>query len=135
MTWFEFRTTIQLSRKSHRKSDAAGTIADIFSAKDRGLGIVVLASAPFLGPTLGPIIGNIIGQSIGWRWIQGVMAIYTAVFVLVGILVYPETYAPVLIRQRANKLSKVTGFVYRSKFEEHEQIRFGHLLRTSLSRP
>ncbi|CAF3418906.1 unnamed protein product [Rotaria socialis] len=116
-------------------TNAAGTIADIFSAKDRGLGIVVLASAPFLGPTLGPIIGNIIGQSIGWRWIQGVMAIYTAVVVLVGILVYPETYAPVLIRQRANKLSKVTGFVYRSKFEEHEQICFGRLLRTSLSRP
>ncbi|CAF2128249.1 unnamed protein product [Rotaria magnacalcarata] len=115
--------------------EAAGTIADVFSARERGLGIVVFASAPFLGPTLGPIIGNLIGQSIGWRWVQGIMAIFTGVIVFVGIFIYPETYTPVLIRPRASKLSKVTGFVYRSKFEEREQIRFGRLLRTSLSRP
>ncbi|CAF2156960.1 unnamed protein product [Rotaria magnacalcarata] len=116
-------------------TNAAGTIADVFSARERGLGIVVFASAPFLGPTLGPIIGNLIGQSIGWRWVQGIMAIFTGVIVFVGIFIYPETYTPVLIRPRASKLSKVTGFVYRSKFEEREQIRFGRLLRTSLSRP
>jgi hypothetical protein len=63
------------------------------------------------------------------------MAIFTGVIVIVGIIIYPETYAPVLLRWRAEKLSKVTGMVYRSKFEEKSQVQLFLLLKTCLSRP
>src|SRR5437868_1600355 len=63
------------------------------------------------------------------------MAIFTGVVFIIGIAFYSETYAPVLLRQRAEKLSKATGLVYRSKFEEKSQINLSHLLKTSLSRP
>lgn len=41
----------------------------------------------------------------------------------------PETYAPVLLRNRANTLSKVTGKVYRSKFEEENKVELGQLFK------
>jgi hypothetical protein len=63
------------------------------------------------------------------------MAIFTGIICITGATLYPETYAPVLLRQRAEKLSKATGLIYRSKFEEKNQIKLVHLLKTSLSRP
>ncbi len=81
------------------------------------------------------VLGGFTGDAVGWRWVEGVMAIFTGVIVIVGIIIYPETYAPVLLRWRAEKLSKVTGMVYRSKFEEKSQVQLFLLLKTCLSRP
>jgi hypothetical protein len=80
-------------------------------------------------------IGGFAGEGIGWRWVEGVMAIFTGVILFIGIIMYPETYAPVLLRWRAQKLSKATGLVYRSKFEEKGQVSLLQLLKTCLSRP
>ena len=82
-----------------------GVIADLFDAKERGPAMSLFAAAPFLGPVLGPVIGGFIGETVGWRWIEGIMAIFTGVLWLAGLLVIPETYAPVLQRRRAQKLS------------------------------
>jgi hypothetical protein len=48
---------------------------------------------------------------------------------------FPETYAPVLLRQRAERLSKATGHVYRSEFEREKPLHIGSLMRKSLLRP
>lgn len=56
---------------------AVGVIADLFNANERGPAMSMFAAAPFLGPVLGPIVGGYIGETIGWRWIQGVMAVFT----------------------------------------------------------
>jgi hypothetical protein len=45
------------------------------------------------------------------------MAIFTGVLCILGALVLPETYGPVLLRKRAAKLSKITGKVYKSRIE------------------
>lgn len=37
-------------------TNAGGTVSDVFSAKQRGLGMAVFAAAPFLGPAVGPIV-------------------------------------------------------------------------------
>ena len=34
----------------------SGTVADVFDASQRGLGMAIFAAAPFLGPALGPIV-------------------------------------------------------------------------------
>ena len=98
-------------------TNAGGVIADMFSPKERGLANSVYASAPFLGPAIGPIVGGFVGEAVGWRWIQGVMGIFTGVLAIIGALITPETYAPVLLRRRAKMLSKRTGRVYRSVIE------------------
>ena len=70
-----------------------------------------------MGPTLGPIVGGFVGESVGWRWIQGVIAIFTGSLWILGTFTIPETYAPVLLRKRAAALSEQTGQVYRSGLE------------------
>jgi MFS family permease len=98
-------------------TNAGGVIADLFAAEQRGLATAFFAAAPFLGPTLGPIVGGFLGETGGWRWIIGLMAIFTGVMWILCTLMVPETYAPVLLSVRAKKLSKITGRIYKSRLE------------------
>lgn len=117
-------------------TNAGGVIADMFPAAQRGLALTLFAAAPFLGPVLGPIVGGFVGETIGWRWIEGIMAIFTGVLWIIGTFLIPETYAPVLLRRRAQKLSKITGQVYRSRVDaEQGKVTAAHAFKTSLSRP
>ena len=96
----------------------------------------IFAAAPFMGPVLGPIVGGFVGQTIGWRWIEGVMAIFTGVLWIAGAIFVPETYPPVLQRARAEKLSRMTGKVYRSRGDvDQGPTTFAHVMKTSLLRP
>ena len=117
-------------------TNAGGVIADMFPAKERGLAMSVFASAPFMGPVLGPIVGGFVGETIGWRWIEGLMAIFTGVLWIVGTCTIPETYPPVLQRRRAQKLSKLTGKKYLSTGDADQgPTTFSHVFKISLSRP
>jgi hypothetical protein len=57
---------------------------------------------------------------VGWRWVEGVMAIFTGVLCIFGALTIPETYAPVLLQKRAKALSKRDGKVYISIMEKQQ---------------
>lgn len=117
-------------------TNAGGVIADMFPAKERGLAMSLFASAPFMGPVLGPIVGGFLGETEGWRWVEGLMAIFTGILWIVGSLLIPETYPPVLLRKRAQALSKKTGKVYLSKGDATQgQVPIFQLFKTSLSRP
>lgn len=117
-------------------TNAGGVIADMFSARDRGLALTAFASAPFMGPVIGPIVGGFVGETIGWRWLFGIMAIFTGTLWIVGTAVIPETYSPVLQRKRAEKLSKMTGKVYKSRADaEQGATTAAHVFKTSLTRP
>ncbi|KAF4472362.1 multidrug resistance [Fusarium albosuccineum] len=98
-------------------TNAGGVIADMFDARERGLATALFAMAPFLGPTIGPIAGGFLGEHSGWRWVEGMMAIFTGVVWIINSFTIPETYAPYLLRRRAAALSKTTGKVYISKVE------------------
>ncbi|KAJ6013299.1 hypothetical protein N7540_007890 [Penicillium herquei] len=116
--------------------NAGGTIADMFPASQRGIAISFFAAAPFLGPTIGPIIGGFLATGAGWRWVEGFLAIFSGVLWLCVIFLLPETYAPVLLRRRAAKLSEMTGKVYRSKLDiERGPTPMGKTITTALSRP
>ncbi|KAI9713890.1 MAG: hypothetical protein M1820_000620 [Bogoriella megaspora] len=117
-------------------TNAGGVIADMFPAKERGLALSIFAAAPFMGPVLGPIVGGFLGETEGWRWVEGLLAIFSGVLWIIGSLLVPETYPPVLLRARAEKLSKITGKVYRSKGDvEQGKTTLGHALSTALIRP
>lgn len=96
----------------------------------------VFAAAPFMGPTLGPIVGGFLGEAKGWRWVEGLMAIFTGAVWIIGALTIPETYTPVLLRKRAAELSRATGKVYLSKHEAtHGTPTLGASFKVALSRP
>ncbi|KAJ5923975.1 hypothetical protein N7466_008162 [Penicillium verhagenii] len=116
--------------------NAGGTIADMFTASQRGIAISLFAAAPFLGPTIGPVIGGFLASGAGWRWVEGFLAAFSGLLWLCIIFLLPETYAPVLLRRRAAKLSEMTGQVYRSKLDiERGPAPLGKTLKTALSRP
>jgi MFS family permease len=117
-------------------TNAGGVIADLFSANERGLAMSIFSAAPFMGPVLGPIIGGFLGMTEGWRWVNGLMAIWAgAMLVIAGCLV-PETYPPVLLRRRAERLSKLKGKVYRSRTDiDQGKVTLGEAFATGLKRP
>ncbi|RVD84787.1 uncharacterized protein DFL_006510 [Arthrobotrys flagrans] len=117
-------------------TNAGGVIADMFPASQRGLAIAVFAAAPFMGPVLGPIAGGFLGQSAGWRWVQGLLAAFSSVTWLLMAFGVPETYSPLLLQRRAESLSKLTGWVYVSKFEAQSgKPKLKEVYKTALSRP
>ena len=101
-------------------TNAGGVISDIMPASQRGIAMAIFASAPFLGPVIGPIVGGFVGETVGWRWVEGVMAIFTGVLWIFATLFVPETYTPVILRRRAVKLSKMTGKNYISILEKKQ---------------
>ncbi|KAM0748343.1 MFS general substrate transporter [Meredithblackwellia eburnea MCA 4105] len=114
---------------------AGGTLADMFNAKQRGLAMGVFAACPFLGPALGPICGGFLGEAAGFRWVHGFLAIFSGLLTIIGTLVLPETYAPALLRDRAARLSKVTGLVYRAPQDARQALDIVALFRKSLTMP
>ncbi|KAL0264239.1 hypothetical protein SLS55_000186 [Diplodia seriata] len=121
-------------------TNAGGVIADIFDIRERGFAMCIFAVAPFMGPVIGPLVGGFLGETEGWRWIQGVMAIFSgAVWIFVSLAV-PETYSPVLLRRRAAELSRLTGKVYLTKAQVEAEsgkkpASLKDALYTNLSRP
>ncbi|KAH8698589.1 major facilitator superfamily domain-containing protein [Talaromyces proteolyticus] len=67
---------------------------------------------------------------------MGLLAAFAGLLWIVGTLLIPETYAPVLLRQRASKLSKMTGKVYITRMDaDRGKVSIGNAFKTSLSRP
>lgn len=117
-------------------TNAGGVIADMVPASQRGVAMSIFAAAPFMGPVLGPVIGGFVGETVGWRWDMGVIAIFTGVLWIFGTLFVPETYSPVILRRRAEKLSKMTGKHYISTLEKQQgKTTPGAAFAKSLSRP
>ncbi|KIW38363.1 uncharacterized protein PV06_09336 [Exophiala oligosperma] len=112
-----------------------GQIADMFDAEQRGVVIAIYSAAPFLGPTLGPMIGGFIDLGASWRWLFGVLTLYSGALTFFGLLIVPETYAPVLLRQRAKLLTKVTGKTHMTKIDIDNPLTFHKMVRKSLVLP
>ncbi|KAM0371837.1 hypothetical protein ACHAPY_009782 [Fusarium culmorum] len=117
-------------------SNAPAVIADMFDKSERGMAMCMFSGAPFLGPAIGPIIGGFLAQTEGWRWLLGLMAIFTGAIWIVASLIIPETYAPYILRKRAERLSKATGKVYISGYDADRPARSAvHHLKATLTRP
>ena len=64
------------------------------------------------------------------------MAAFTGTLWIACSLLIPETYAPILLRRRAEKLSAMTGKVYASKMDAgHPRKTVGQQFAVALSRP
>ncbi|PWN49960.1 MFS general substrate transporter [Violaceomyces palustris] len=87
-----------------------GTIADLFPPDARGKAMGLYSLAPLIGPCAGPIFGGWIVQTIAqWRWIFWASSIFGGLTATVGFLILPETYAPFILKRKADKLKRETG--------------------------
>lgn len=90
-------------------SVAGGTVGDLFNRNQLQLPMLIYTASPFLGPSIGPIVGGFINQYTSWRWTFYVLIIWSGVTLVIIALLVPETYHPVLLRNKARKLRKETG--------------------------
>ncbi|KAJ3548168.1 hypothetical protein NM208_g1136 [Fusarium decemcellulare] len=89
-------------------SVAGGTAGDIFSKDQLQKPMIFVSLAPFIGPSLGPLLGGIINSYLHWRWTYYIILVWaTAILVAVGFI--PETFHPLVLRSKAQKLRDDTG--------------------------
>jgi MFS family permease len=88
---------------------AGGTVGDLFNRGQLQAPMVMFTATGFVGPSVGPVVGGFINQYTSWRWTFYVLIIWSAIdLALLGLLV-PETYHPILLRNKARKLRSDTG--------------------------
>lgn len=85
-------------------ANGGGTISDMFEPSQRAGIFGWYLLGPLLGPTLGPLFGGIIVQRLNWRWIFWVLTIVCAANTLAGFLFLRESYGPVILKRRRDRL-------------------------------
>ncbi|KAF7593972.1 hypothetical protein BBP40_010369 [Aspergillus hancockii] len=88
---------------------AGGTVGDLFARHELSAPMMLYTASPFVGPEVGPLVGGFINQFTAWRWTFYVLIIWTGVLLISIICLVPETYHPVLLRRKAEKLREETG--------------------------
>jgi len=113
-----------------------GAMADFWDPVTRGIAVAIFAGATFIGPVAGPIVGGFIVDSyLGWRWTEYITAIMAFFFGFVGLLIIPETFAPVLLQKRATRIRHETrNWAIHAKADE-QQIDFKELTTKYLLKP
>lgn len=90
-------------------SVAAGSLADVFPKNEMTVPLLLYTISPFVGPGVLPLISGFINTYLYFRWTFYVMLIWTGLLVLMIVFFVPETYQPVLLKKKAQRLRKVTG--------------------------
>ncbi|KAK5997692.1 putative efflux pump mfs2 [Cladobotryum mycophilum] len=114
-----------------------GVLGDIWRPEQRGRSLGVYLLIPLLGAAVGPIIGGFIVGRTTWRWMFWATSIFQAVMIFVSFFSFPESYGPLILRRRADRLRKGTGdFRYRTEGERRDGRRSTtSILARTLTRP
>jgi len=113
-----------------------GSMADMWSPTYRAAAIAGFALATFVGPAMGPIIGGFVTDSyLGWRWTEYLTAILAFFFLFVDIIFLPETYGPVLLKEKAKKLRHERMIWAIHARQEEKEISFKTIFEVYLFRP
>jgi hypothetical protein len=99
----------------------------------------------------GPIAGGLIAEYSTWQWVFWSTSIFSAVIQLACVLFVrgqlpdpreasqetltgrPESYAPVLLQRRAAKLTRQTGRLHRTEYDDDHSA--SQTMATAMSRP
>lgn len=113
-----------------------GAFADFWNPVDRGVAVAIFAAATFIGPVAGPIVGGFVTQSyLGWRWTAWLTLIMSATFLTFAVTFVPESYAPILLKRKADRLRVETkNWAIHSQLDE-QQMSILNIAKKYLTRP
>lgn len=116
---------------------AYGVLGDVWSAEQRGRSLSLYLLIPLTGSAVGPIVGGFIVQYSTWRWMFWASTILQVTVEVASFFLFSESFAPVLLRRRAEKQREETGDSrYHTEMDIRESGRSAAWkLRRSLSRP
>ncbi|KAH0834304.1 major facilitator superfamily domain-containing protein [Lanmaoa asiatica] len=92
-------------------SVAGGSVSDMFPNSSVANGEI---RSPFIGPVAGPLIAGYVSRfphrfNMYWRWVYWVMLCWIFVQTVLLFLFVPETYVPIILKNKAARLRKATG--------------------------
>ncbi|GAA5910879.1 hypothetical protein JCM5296_002558 [Sporobolomyces johnsonii] len=113
-----------------------GGLADMFDQRERASAVVFYSLAVVAGPTISPLIGASVSDSyLGWRWTEYLVVILASFVTCIGILLVPETFAPVILTKKASRLRRTTGRWALHSRHEMNDFSFGQFAEKTLTRP
>lgn len=137
-------------------SNVSAAIGDFYDPKERGVPMALMAACVVGGPCIAPVVGSaiVVNPHMGWRcmsfsaschntvslltiftgteYIQAIITFFVTAVTVVGL---PETYHPVLLKRKAQRLRKETGDQQYWHPQESERINFNNILTKYVSRP
>ncbi|KAI9758562.1 MAG: hypothetical protein M4579_002997 [Chaenotheca gracillima] len=85
-------------------------IADMYPREKRGKAQAIYNFGPTSGPILGGLFGSFIIAGTGsWRWMMWLMVIFPGATTIASALIIKETYAPYLIKKKAQLIERKSG--------------------------
>ncbi|KAJ5740437.1 hypothetical protein N7493_000309 [Penicillium malachiteum] len=85
---------------------ANGVLGDVWRPEQRGSSLGVYLLIPLLGAAVGPIIGGFMAERTTWRWMFWSTSIFQAVMIIVSFTAFQETYEPLILRRRAERIRR-----------------------------
>ena len=71
--------------------------------------------------TLLIVFGSLTTSTLGWRWVFWIMMIFAGTCTLLAFVFLPETYAPVILLRKAQRLRKASPEKNAEVYAEHER--------------
>ncbi|KAF2841385.1 putative MFS multidrug transporter, partial [Patellaria atrata CBS 101060] len=90
-------------------TNGGGIIADMVRQEERGFALAMFTLGLLFGSVVGPVGGGYLAAAEGWRWVFWVQAILIGIVFLASLILWRETYAPVLLERKAARLRLETG--------------------------
>ncbi|KAH7105917.1 MFS general substrate transporter [Auriculariales sp. MPI-PUGE-AT-0066] len=114
-----------------------GVISDLFRPDERAAAMGLYSLGPLLGPIIGPIAGGFIAGGPGYKYIFVTVSVLAAVAMLIGLPGLKESYAPVILQQRARRQYQeaIANGEPTEKIILPNKASLGHVLWINLTRP
>ncbi|KAF8623256.1 hypothetical protein AX17_007502 [Amanita inopinata Kibby_2008] len=122
-------------------SIGGGVLGDIWRSEERGKAIAIYSLAPLLGPVIGPVCGAWIAERSTWRWVFWSTSIVDVVIQISGLFYLQETFAPLLLERKANKLrqsmdiEKAAEKNIRTIYDKEESRHWKQIFTRAMTRP
>jgi MFS transporter, DHA1 family, multidrug resistance protein len=95
-------------------TNAPGVLADIWDPIQRANAIALFSMMTFIGPAVGPVVSGFLQLTKGddgWKWTFYVLIMFGG-FTLFPMFTIPETYAPVVLLNKARRLRAINPEKY-----------------------
>ncbi|TBU39222.1 MFS general substrate transporter [Dichomitus squalens] len=116
---------------------APALIADVWEPSTREKALTYLGFLSFIGPTLGPLIGGYMAAgNLRWQWVFWMLTILAGTCTLLITCTQKETYRPIILARKAQRLRNETGDPrYRAPFELVQKSTIAATLYKTLAKP
>lgn len=112
-----------------------GSFTDMFEHHELAIPMAVFTFGPFVGPGLGPLLGGFIVAKLGFRWVYYVFLLWSVAMGVLCFIFVPETFEPVLLKKKAQRLRKTTGNMELYAPIERQNMNIINAIVTNCTRP